>query len=233
MQFGILKSGQGYWVRMMTACLVAVATLALAGWTYQQGSLIADRMPKSGYQVQATLSGAAPVAGTKVEFFPRADPQTTPSSLGTATVVSFQQGSGLTRFNEIVLKDGRSITEAASIRQPTADGSVGPQIASWATNFPMQPVPIVDPQLIQGGLAAFVLLCGTFLAYWFAGRREKTVDFLIATDFEMKKVNWSTPKEVVGATWVVIGAAVLISASLFVFDLTFRTFFKFIGILVG
>ena len=71
------------------------------------------------------------------------------------------------------------------------------------------------------------------LAFWLAGRREKTVDFLIATDFEMKKVNWSTPKEVIGATWVVIGAAVLISASLFVFDLTFRAFFKFIGILVG
>ncbi len=241
MQFGILKSGQGYWVRMMTACLIAVATLASAGWTYQQGSLIADRLPKSGYQVQVTLSGAAPAPDTKVEFFPRTDPQVIPSPIGTATIAVFEQGSGLTNFTNVAMNTGREIAEAGSIRHPTVaalpggtvSDTAGDTIGTWGSNVPVQPVPMVDPQLVQGGLAATVLLVGTMLAFWLAGRREKTVDFLIATDFEMKKVNWSTPKEVIGATWVVIGAAVLISASLFAFDMTFRAFFKFIGILVG
>ena len=37
---------------------------------------------------------------------------------------------------------------------------------------------------------------------------------LIATDGEMKKVNWSTRKEIVGSTWVVVAATFLLTAVL-------------------
>jgi preprotein translocase SecE subunit len=61
--------------------------------------------------------------------------------------------------------------------------------------------------------------------------RPRTVDFLIATDSEMKRVNWSTPREIRGSTYVVIGACFLLAAALFIFDLIFKTVFQSMGIL--
>ena len=34
---------------------------------------------------------------------------------------------------------------------------------------------------------------------------------MIATEGEMKKVNWSTRREIIGMTWVVIGLTVFIA----------------------
>lgn len=84
---------------------------------------------------------------------------------------------------------------------------------------------------ISAGMA--VLFGGFFaaLAYWLIGVRARTVDFLINTDLEMKKVNWSTRREVVGSTTVVLGAAFLIAGFCFGFDLAFATLFDWIGVL--
>ncbi|MBL8964243.1 MAG: preprotein translocase subunit SecE [Phycisphaerae bacterium] len=54
---------------------------------------------------------------------------------------------------------------------------------------------------------------------------------MIATDGEMKKVNWSTRREVLGSTWVVIGACFLIATFLFIVDIAFSSFFEFVGLL--
>jgi preprotein translocase SecE subunit len=77
-----------------------------------------------------------------------------------------------------------------------------------------------------------VIVIGALLALWLTGMNPKSVEFLIATDMEMKKVNWSTRRDVIASTWVVIGAAFLISALLFVFDLVLQKFFQLIGVLV-
>jgi len=55
--------------------------------------------------------------------------------------------------------------------------------------------------------------------------------FLSATEGEMKKVNWSTRKEVLGSTRVVIVIAFLIAVCLFVVDFGFGWFFRTIGLL--
>ena len=47
----------------------------------------------------------------------------------------------------------------------------------------------------------------------------------------MRKVNWSSRREVIGSTWVVIAAAFLISAALFVIDQAFAGFFRAIEVL--
>ncbi len=60
---------------------------------------------------------------------------------------------------------------------------------------------------------AFVLVFASaaWLGYYLIGRKPKVVDFLIATEGEMKKVNWSTRREIRGSTVVVIGLTFVIA----------------------
>ncbi len=78
----------------------------------------------------------------------------------------------------------------------------------------------------------FIALMG-LLIYWVAGRSRRCCDFMIATEGEMKKVSWSTRKEVVGSTKVVIVTVLLLGLMLFVVDLLFMILFNTIGVLRG
>jgi preprotein translocase SecE subunit len=75
------------------------------------------------------------------------------------------------------------------------------------------------------------LLAAAYLIFWLVGRRQSSVDFLIATEGEMKKVNWSTWREVWGATRVVIVSVLALSIILFVVDILFMLVFSGIGVL--
>jgi len=92
-------------------------------------------------------------------------------------------------------------------------------------------VPVIQPVYVQAGVAIVILLIGAGVVYWLVGLRPTSVDFLVSTDGEMKKVNWSTRREVLGSTWVVIGACFLIAAFLFLVDTTFSNVFRLIGVL--
>lgn len=70
------------------------------------------------------------------------------------------------------------------------------------------------------GAVVSILIIGVFV-YWLVGRKRSSVEFLIATDSEMKKVNWSTRREVVGQTWVVVAVSFIIAMILFFTDLFF------------
>jgi preprotein translocase subunit SecE len=107
------------------------------------------------------------------------------------------------------------------------------QGARWRRTDPNtgELVTILDTVYIQAIALLPVLLLGGILIYWIFGRKQRTVDFFIATEGEMRKVNWSTKKEVLGSTWVVIGVSVIIAAILFVADLLFANFFRLIGVL--
>jgi preprotein translocase SecE subunit len=61
--------------------------------------------------------------------------------------------------------------------------------------------------------------------------KPSNVDFLIATDSEMKKVNWTSKKELFGSTRVVIIFMIFIATVLFLYDLFFHTLFWWIGVL--
>ena len=71
------------------------------------------------------------------------------------------------------------------------------------------------------------------LAFWALGRNEKTVDFLIATEGEMRKVNWSTRREVINSTGVVIFTMIVIALFCFVCDQAFAWGFLQVGVLDG
>jgi len=66
---------------------------------------------------------------------------------------------------------------------------------------------------------------------WFYFNKPRVVDFFIATESEMKKVNWTSRKELVGSTKVVIGFMLLIAGLLFIYDQYFTRIFFLAGVL--
>lgn len=89
----------------------------------------------------------------------------------------------------------------------------------------------VEPQLVQGAAALFIIIVGAAICYWLTYAKPSSSEFLIATEGEMKKVNWSNKKELIGSTWVVVSIAVILATSLFLVDLGFSRFFQAINIL--
>ena len=78
---------------------------------------------------------------------------------------------------------------------------------------------------IAFGVALFAL------AWWVAFVSRPSSDFMIATEGEMKKVSWSSKREIIGSTKVVILFTVLMALFLFLVDLAFQTMFSGMGIL--
>lgn len=71
----------------------------------------------------------------------------------------------------------------------------------------------------------------TPVIYWLVAVKPGTSDFLIATEGEMKKVNWPNRSQILGSTWVVIACVILMSTLLFCSDLAFSRFFQWIHVL--
>ena len=71
----------------------------------------------------------------------------------------------------------------------------------------------------------------TFVTYYLVFVKPGSVDFLIATEGEMKKVNWSTRREVVGSATAVIFTAVILALFCWGLELLFVWFFQLIKVL--
>ena len=84
-------------------------------------------------------------------------------------------------------------------------------------------------KVVVAASLAFLAAYSLF-AYWIMNK-PTNVDFLIATDSEMKKVNWTTKHELIGSTKVVIVFMFIIAVVLFVIDILFGFFFHWIGVL--
>jgi len=80
------------------------------------------------------------------------------------------------------------------------------------------------------GVAVGFALVYTFIA-WKLMNKPTNVDFLIATDSEMKKVNWTSRKDLIGSTKVVCIFMGLMAVFLFVCDILFSELFKLIHVL--
>jgi preprotein translocase SecE subunit len=83
---------------------------------------------------------------------------------------------------------------------------------------------------------ATLVICAAFLVgfsiltFWLMNR-PTNADFMIATDSEMKKVNWTSRKELIGSTKVVIAFMFMIAFLLFGLDVVFGYFFKLLTVL--
>ena len=89
----------------------------------------------------------------------------------------------------------------------------------------------LQPIYIQAGTAVLVVAVFTWLGYWLFGVNQRVVEFTIATESEMKKVNWSTRREILGSTWVVIALTVFIAVLCFLVEAVYQWFFTMINVL--
>ena len=90
----------------------------------------------------------------------------------------------------------------------------------------------LEPVYLQAGAFVLIMAVFGFLGYYLVGCKPQFVDFLIATEGEMKKVNWSTRREIMGSTWVVIGLTVVIAVIISVLDyLIYSPLFRAVKIL--
>lgn len=233
MAFGLYKPGQGYWMRVVTAAMLGILTLATATWLASEARAVADNLPKTSYIAKldtATLTGT-PVAGTTVELLgrPVSTSQIRPV-LGTAEIASYDAQDQTVLLTHSAMNSGE--TDPSQAEFIRAAGATAPATLAAALADHPHGVSSVEPLYIEGGAAIVVIIVGALLILWFTGVQPRSVEFLVATDMEMKKVNWSTRRDVIASTWVVIGAAFLISALLYLFDWFFKTIFQLIGVLV-
>jgi preprotein translocase SecE subunit len=84
---------------------------------------------------------------------------------------------------------------------------------------------------VQGGVSIIVIAVCGLIGYHLIGRKPKLVDFMIATEGEMRKVNWSTRREIAGSTVLVILLTLFIAVFCKIVDLIFSTFFQWIDVL--
>lgn len=225
MAIGIYKPGQGYWVRVLTATLIGVVTLAAAGWIYSQMGLVADKLPRSVWAIPFSQPGTPPAPGQTVTLIGKSTDAAPAPEMGTATVESYSAGASELRINNVHMTDASTDpSQAVAVKIGAAPSGVIKGIVKGET--------AINPLLLQGVAMAVVLLVGAVLAYFFVAIHQRFVDFLIATDGEMKKVNWSTQRDIRMSTMVVIFASVMLAGSLFFVDFGFQWFFKTIGVLV-
>ncbi len=84
---------------------------------------------------------------------------------------------------------------------------------------------------VELGVPSILLAILGVVLFWIAGSNRKSNDFFIATEGEMKKVSWSTKKEVIGSTKVVLAFTFMMALFLFVVDGTFIVIFSSIDVL--
>ncbi len=84
--------------------------------------------------------------------------------------------------------------------------------------------------LVRYGLATALVVVGAVVMFWIVNR-PRSADFMIATEGEMKKVSWSSRKEIIGSTKVVIITTLILTVVLFAVDMLFTHLFMWIKVL--
>lgn len=83
---------------------------------------------------------------------------------------------------------------------------------------------------LQATIPTAIVLGAGWLVLW-AVNSPGPCEFFIATEGEMRKVNWSSKKELVGSTKVVVFVVLALAGFLFCVDLFFTWIFSLIGVL--
>jgi preprotein translocase SecE subunit len=91
--------------------------------------------------------------------------------------------------------------------------------------------PFTQPVYLQAFAAVVLLGAAGLIGYILIGRKPRVVEFMIATESEMKKVNWSSRHEIVGSTWVVIGLTVFLAVFCFGADRIYQFIFQVLKVL--
>jgi preprotein translocase SecE subunit len=224
---GLYKPTEGYWVRMLTAVIAGLLVAAIGGWLWQQLSIVSLPTPKWTLTL-AQPEGTPPATGNSITFLHNNGIAF--ENVGSGAILPATSSDSIL-VGDLQLSSGRSMAEVDRVRIEGAAKDAPP--AFEAVVKAKRGIPIFEPVYLQAGVAGAVVIVGAILVLWLVGVRRSTVDFLIATDAEMKKVNWSTRKHILDSTWVVVGATVILVISLFLMDLAFSKIMALIGVLKG
>lgn len=220
--FGILKPGRGYWVRVLTA--VALGTLFLATALWAASQLEAYSPPIRAWTVRITnIHGAMPAAGQAIDLAKIEDNR--PVKIGSGVVESVategESAARVTIRDVLLVNKDDSAAETKRITVESSTAGAEPVFTGQVSTTPA-PEYAFQRVYVQAGAAALIVLTGLFLIYRYVGNRPGSVDFLIATDEEMRKVNWSTRKIIMDSTMVVISATFFIATLIFLADLVLK-----------
>jgi preprotein translocase SecE subunit len=216
-------------VRMMTAVLAGVMFLSMAAWAWGELEKVYIPMPRWQLAVDQFTTGGDLAPGQTVTLIKVAEGQT--STLGTGTVESYVKETkrATLMVNHLNLVGDANAVDANRVEVPGSPAGAPPVFLAHVGQA--RGIPLFPRVYLQAGVGALIMLIGAWLIYWLVGVRPNSVDFLIATDGEMKKVNWSTKKVIRDSTYVVIGYTFLIAGLLALADTLFFKLFQVIGVL--
>ena len=103
-------------------------------------------------------------------------------------------------------------------------------LGAWGCHSLTGKLYYLDSAYLQFGIPLMIFVALGFLMFLIVNR-PKTTDFFISTEGEMKKVSWSTRKEIIASTKVVIITVIIMAVLLTAVDMGFRSFFEIIGVL--
>jgi preprotein translocase SecE subunit len=207
---------------MLTTVMAGTLILMGAAWSWSRLAVVS--IPITGYSLSVTQVNGNLAPAETVDLLKGRE------KIGTAVVESYAplagDGSGVAKVKDLTLDKGRIASDIDHVRHgdaasPTFTGVVAGR----------DPKFLFPKVYLQAGVASLIVLLGGFFLHRSVASRPSTVDFLVATDSEMKKVNWSTRQVIQDSTIVVIGATFLIAGFIFVADIGLRMLMEFIGVL--
>jgi preprotein translocase SecE subunit len=232
MALGIYKQGQGYWIRLMTAVFVGILVLAGAAWGWGQAGVV--RIPARTWTFSLVdtqiNSDSVPAAGETVVLMGFVGASDEMQEIGRAVIEEFTPDRGSSSTMVIGGFDSDTTRDIAGDAERVVVGNLDAPMMGAAVRSATS-TPIFPVQYLQTGIAATIMLVGAIFLYWYVGVARRPVEFLIASDGEMKKVNWTSYREVKGSTIVVIVATFLIAGILYLVDMGFSFLFSAIGVL--
>ena len=224
----IHKPGQGYWTRLLSALGFGAIVAAGAMWVF--GELETLDLPSDyHFTVETEPEGLSP--GSVATLYMDDDGDEIGGTAPVKDVFPEPEADGW-----VVVAGDLSRAAGANDASTSTVRSLGPQVAQAGSGVAYeitarQSVERVNKEAVKGGAAIGVIVVGAIAILYLCYANRKTVEFLIATEGEMKKVNWSSRREVLGSTWVVIGVSVAIAVVLLGADVLFSEFFGAIGVL--
>ena len=230
--FSVYKPGQGYWTRVLTALGVAILVLTGAFWFANDVVGLFVVAPKVSWpttDLGAQLAAWGKAGGNDIAGLQGIRGITLNKPTATFTI-SDQAHSYDLKADELRKAIDFSGAGSKSITPMPAVPTDG-YIREGVIWFQMPPTwasrNLIYIQLICAG----VIILGFALLLWWTLNRPRIVEFAIATEAEMRKVNWPTRYEVLGSTWVVICGTLIFAVFLFGCDSVFTWFFQYIRIL--
>ncbi|MBI1371174.1 MAG: preprotein translocase subunit SecE [Phycisphaera sp.] len=226
MNWKMYKPGQGYYTRMASFIAGAVLLLGLINWFWVK--IGASDMAVT-HDMTATVMVQAAEGQDTLQTLGIFEAQNVAGDRDKAPQLRLKIGTGspmesagVATGDVLTAVDGKPPEVALETQLHALAGK-----SVTLTYFRKQSTALY----FQAGVAIVLIAVFGTLVFQLTAVKPRTCDFMIATEGEMKKVNWPTRKEIIGSTWIVICCVFLIALVLWLADLLFAAIFTQIGIL--